>query len=131
MASTLETIATLAQAGFTKTEIVALLQAQAQQPKQQPAQQPAQQPTQQPTQQTAQQPAQQSTQQPAQQQPMQKSETEKLIEALGLKLDTLTSAVYGQNISSIGKATPQKTQDQITDDVIASIINPDGGVING
>ena len=127
MATTLEQIASLAQAGFTKSEIVALLtaqtqnQAQKQEQKQEQKQNPVTQPAANQEQKKEQEPV-----TPPVPQPVQKSETEKLIEALGLKLDSLATAVYGQNISSMGKPTITKTTDELTDDVIAHIINPDG-----
>ena len=48
------------------------------------------------------------------------SESEKLLAALGLKLDTLTQAVQAGNVSRIEGRDPGMT----TDDIIARIINP-------
>lgn len=90
----LEQIAALAAAGFTKAEILALVpQPGAQTPT--PAPTPAPQP--QPNPQPAQTPAPTPTPQPDPQPAPQPSETEKLLTALGLKLDTLTQAVQVGN----------------------------------
>lgn len=111
MASTLETIATLAKAGFTKDEIVAMLGAETK--KEAPVVT---------TQQEAEKQAKEEAKEPVVK-PQEKSETDKLLEALGLKMDTLTQAVYGKNISSLGVATPKE---ESVDDILAKIINPNG-----
>lgn len=52
------------------------------------------------------------------------SETEKLVKALGLKLEALTSAIQTSNVNNV----EQGGNNQLTtDDVIAQIINPQGG----
>ena len=51
------------------------------------------------------------------------SELQKLVSALGLKLDALTGAVQAHNVSSI----EGKTQTETAGDIIAKIINPHYG----
>lgn len=52
--------------------------------------------------------------------PPMESETEKLIKALGLKLDTAINAIHKSNVNNI-----EGTGEQITvDDVLAQILNP-------
>ena len=51
------------------------------------------------------------------------SETDKLVEALGLKMDALTSAIQTRNINNIeGNSTAETTED-----ILAKIINPNYG----
>lgn len=52
--------------------------------------------------------------------PSEPSETEKLVQALGMKFDALTSALQAKNVGSIEGTNNQTT----TDDIIARIINP-------
>ena len=62
---------------------------------------------------------------PAPANPAPESETEKLAQALGLKLDTLTQAIQAHNVGSI-EGNPVT---QTTDDIIAKIINPHYGEV--
>lgn len=98
----------LVRAGYTKAEIEAMNQPQ---PDPQPQPEPKPEPQPEPTKPTDPQP------QPA---PHIASESEKLLAALGLKLDTLTQAVQAGNVSRIEGKAPGMT----TDDIIARIINP-------
>lgn len=50
----------------------------------------------------------------------QPTETEKLIRALGLKLDTLTTAIHAANVGGMENPNNQMTPEQ----VVARIINP-------
>lgn len=50
------------------------------------------------------------------------SEVEKLVSALGMKLDTLTRAVVGRNIGGIEGHTP--TPEETAESIVARIINP-------
>lgn len=56
--------------------------------------------------------------------PKQETETEKLVKALGLKFDTLISAVQTKNVNSIEQGG---NNTMTSEDVIAHIINPKGG----
>ena len=51
------------------------------------------------------------------------TETEKLVTALGMKFDALTSALHAQNVRSMEGSDNQTT----TEDIIARIINPHYG----
>ena len=51
------------------------------------------------------------------------TETEKLVAALGMKFDALTSALHAQNVRSMEGTDNQTT----TEDIIARIINPHYG----
>ena len=55
--------------------------------------------------------------------PKQETETEKLVKALGLKFDTLISAVQAKNINNLEQGTPSVS----TDDILAKIIDPNYG----
>ena len=48
------------------------------------------------------------------------SEAEKLLAALGMKLDRLATAIHSANVGGIENSTPQET----TESIIAKIINP-------
>ena len=98
--TTLEQIAALAQAGFTKAEILAMST---------PAKTPEKAPD--PAPDTA----------PEQPNSRMMDETKKLFDAIGMKLDALTSAVQTQNMNT-GNGTVEETVDTI----LASIINPGG-----
>ena len=50
------------------------------------------------------------------------TEVEKLVSALGMKLDTLTRAVVGRNIGGIEGHTP--TPEETAESIVARIINP-------
>ena len=50
------------------------------------------------------------------------TEVEKLVGALGIKLDTLTRAVVGRNIGGIEGHTP--TPEETAESIVARIINP-------
>ena len=103
MENVLETIATLAKAGFSKYDIVGLLKS-GEQKKEEPAKE-----------------------EPKKEEPktQEKSEVEKLFESLGMKIDTLTGAIQKQNINSMGVGSLPK--DETADDVLAKIINPYSG----
>ena len=59
-------------------------------------------------------------------QPAAPSESEKLMTALGVKLDNLTSAIQSHNVKSV-----EGTNNTISsDDIIAKIINPHYGEVN-
>ena len=107
MANVLETIATLAGAGFTKSEIVELLKQN--QPEAKPEAKPEPQPKPQPE---------------PQPKTQEKSEIEKLFESLGMKIDTLTGAIQKQNIQGMSYGS---AHEETTDDILAKIINPTTG----
>lgn len=113
---TIEQLLTLVSAGFTKADILALAQAQ------NPAPTPAQNPAPTPAQEQAPAPTPAQEQAPA----PEKSETEKLIEALGNtlggRLSALETAVHMQNLRQSG--TPQ--EQETTETILAHIINPEG-----
>lgn len=124
MLSTRE-ILELIRAGFTKSEIDEMVKAEQKDPASTPeatpasdaptddpapSPDPAPAPTPAPTQDPAPAPA------PA----AAPSETEKLLAALGMKLDRMTAAMQHQNIGSVENPNNALTADQ----VIASIINP-------
>lgn len=112
----LEQIAALAAAGFTKAEILALVpQPGAQTPTPAPTPAPAPAPAQQPT--PAPTPAPQPDPQPA----PQPSETEKLLTALGLKLDTLTQAVQVGNTHKDMTGGQQPNALPSVDDVLLTL----------
>ena len=111
MASMLETIATLATAGFSKSEIVELLKQSQPEPK------PQQEPKTEPKPEHKQEPE-------AEPKTQDKSQIEKLFESLGMKIDTLTGAIQNQNIRSMGYGGPQE---ETTDEILARIINPVSG----
>lgn len=106
----------LVRAGYTKAEIEAMNQTEPPkptdpEPEPEPKPEPKPQPEPQP-----------EPVKPIDPQPVQHiaSESEKLLAALGLKLDTLTQAVQAGNVSRIEGKAPGMT----TDDIIARIINP-------
>lgn len=111
---TLEQLLTLVSAGFTKADILALAQANNPAPAPAPAPTPAQEPAPAPA------PAQEPAPAP------EKSETEKLIEALGTtlggRLSALETAVHMQNLRQSGNPQEPETADTI----LAHIINPEG-----
>ena len=108
MENVLETIATLAKAGFSKYDIVGLLKS-GEQKKEEPAKEEP------------------KKEEPKKEEPktQEKSEVEKLFESLGMKIDTLTGAIQKQNINSMGVGSLPK--DETADDVLAKIINPYSG----
>ena len=97
---TLNDLMALVNAGFTKAEIVAMT---AEQPSEQPKEQPKEQPSEQPSFMTD----------------TMFTESKKMFDALGMKMDTLTQAVQKSNMNS-GTGTVEETVDSI----LASIINP-------
>ena len=52
------------------------------------------------------------------------TETDKLLKALGIKLDAMTNAIQNSNVNNIEQGTVNVLT---AEDVIASIINPEGG----
>ena len=52
------------------------------------------------------------------------SETEKLVKALGLKLDGLAAAIQTRNVNSMEQGN---SNTMTTEEIIANIINPKGG----
>ncbi len=105
----------LIDAGFTKQDITALLSAQnvntnEETPTDTPSKTPAPAPAAAPA------PAPEETK-PTKPEP---SETDKLIAALGMKLDDLTSSIQAANVRNIEGRDP----DMSADDIIARIINP-------
>lgn len=113
MANVLETIATLAGAGFTKAEIVELLKQNQPEAKPEPQAKPEAKPQPKPEPQPDPQPKTQE-----------KSEIEKLFESLGMKIDTLTGAIQKQNIQGMSYGS---AHEETTDDILAHIINPTTG----
>ena len=110
--TTLEQIAALANAGFTKAEIVAMVTPVAPK-KEEPApkkEEPAP---------KKEEPAPAQAPQPNDRM---MDETRKLFDALGMRLDALTGAIQTSNLNS-GAGTTEETVDSI----LASIINPKGG----
>ena len=109
--TTLEQIAALANAGFTKAEIMAMAtqapKAEPQEPKKEEPAPKKEEPT----------PA-----QAPQPNDRMMDETKKLFDALGMRLDALTGAIQTGNLNS-GAGTTEETVDTI----LASIINPKGG----
>ena len=55
-----------------------------------------------------------------QEQPKEQTEVEKLVSALGLKIDRMTAAIQGRNIQTAENPTTELTPEQ----VVAHIINP-------
>lgn len=53
--------------------------------------------------------------------PKQESETEKLLKALGIKLDTMTTAIQNSNVNHFEQ---EKANVLTADDVVAQLINP-------
>ena len=106
--TTLEQIAALAQAGFTKAEILAM-STPAKPPEKAPDPAPDKAPEKAPD--------------PAPEQPNSRmmDETKKLFDAIGMKLDALTASVQRNNMNA-GNGTVEETVDSI----LASIINPGG-----
>lgn len=106
----------LIDAGFTKQDIVAMMNTTAQTvnneetPTDTPSKTPAPAPAAAPA------PAPEETK-PAKSEP---TETDKLIAALGMKLDNLTSSIQAANVRNIEGREP----DMSADDIIARIINP-------
>jgi len=116
----LEQIAALAAAGFTKSEILALVPqpgAQTPTPTVAPAPNPQPNPQPAPTPTPAPAPAPQPDPQPA----PQPSETEKLLTALGLKLDTLTQAVQVGNTHKDMTGGQQPNALPSVDDVLLTL----------
>ena len=104
----------LIRAGYTKKEIDAMVKAELKEPE--PAAhekdpEPVEDQKKEPA------PAEEQKQEPAA--APQETETEKMVKALGLKFDALTSALQNMNINNI-EGTNQLT----AEDVIAKIINP-------
>lgn len=112
----------LIRAGYKKEEIDAMIAAEASNP---PTPKPATDlaPAAEPAPAPATDPAPAAEPEPAK--PAPESETEKLAQALGLKLDTLTQAIQAHNVGSI-EGNPAT---QTTDDIIAKIINPHYGEV--
>ena len=106
--TTLEQIAALAQAGFTKAEILAM-STPAKPPEKVPDPAPDKAPD--PAPDTA----------PEQPNSRMMDETKKLFDAIGMKLDALTASVQKSNMNT-GNGTVEETVDSI----LASIINPGG-----
>jgi len=114
----LEQIAALAAAGFTKAEILALVpQPGAQTPTPAPTPQPLPNPQPTPAPAPTPTPAPQPDPQPA----PQPSETEKLLTALGLKLDTLTQAVQVGNTHKDMTGGQQPNALPSVDDVLLTL----------
>ena len=103
--TTLEQIAALAQAGFTKAEILAM-SASAKTPEKAPDKEPDKAPDKAPD------PAEQPNSRMM-------DETKKLFDAIGMKLDALTASVQKSNMNT-GNGTVEETVESI----LASIINP-------
>jgi len=110
--TTLEQIAALAQAGFTKAEILAMST---------PAKPPEKAPDPAPAPAPATEPAPDPAPTPEQPNSRMMDETRKLFDAIGMKLDALTASVQKSNLNA-GNGTVEETVDTI----LASIINPGG-----
>lgn len=121
MLSTRE-ILELIRAGFTKSEIDEMVKAEQQDPAPTPEATPASDaPSGDPAPSPEPSPAPTPTPTPADQAPAAApSETEKLLAALGMKLDRMTAAMQRQNIGGMENPNNQITPDQ----VVAQIINP-------
>ena len=107
----------LIRAGFKKEEIEALMKAE-KSPVPDKKPEPEKKPTE-PEKVTAKEPE----KEPEPYKKPEPSETEKLVAALGLKFDALTSAIQKSNVGSIEGSEPKDT----TNDIIARIINPHFG----
>lgn len=121
----IEQLAALVNAGFTKAEIMGLLgpaTAPAAVPDPTPAPAPATDPTPEPEQPKTPEPA----KAPEPTGPMVTDDVKQLFGALGMKLDTLTTAIHNSNLTK-GVSTVNES----TDDILAKIINPYGGDVNG
>lgn len=110
--TTLEQIAALAQAGFTKAEILAM-STPAKPPEKAPDPAPDKAPEKAPD------PAPDTA--PEQPNSRMMDETKKLFDAIGMKLDALTASVQKSNMNT-GNGTVEET----VDNILASIINPGG-----
>lgn len=106
--TTLEQIAALANAGFSKAEIMAMVTPVAPK-KEEPAPKKEE-------------PAPKKEEPAPQPNDRMMDETKKLFDALGMRIDALTGAIQTGNLNS-GAGTPEETVDSI----LASIINPKGG----
>ena len=109
----------LIRAGYTKVEIDAMIKAEAgAEDHQKAADEPAPEARDADPQEAAAEP------EPVKSDVKEESETEKMIKALGLRLDTLTKAVQKSNVNSIEGT---KTNEINADDIVAKIINPHYG----
>lgn len=103
----------LIRAGYKKEEIEAMMAAESkqnQEPKQEQKQEPKADPEPEPDRDP---------------EPPAKSETDKLVEALGMKLDSLTNAIQAKNVNQIEGGAAAETPD----DILAKIINPHFGEV--
>ena len=112
----------LIRAGYTRAEIDAMQKAEGSAPEAEPAAKPAAEPADAPEpeqKQTTEQnkPESVPTPSPEKKEP---TEVEKLVSALGLKIDRMTAAIQGRNITE----TENKTKELTPEQVVAQIINP-------
>ena len=115
---TYKEILELIRAGYSKKEIDAMVKAEQKEPepaapKKDP--EPVEDPKQEPV------PADEPKQEP--EAAPQETETEKLVKALGLRIDALTNALHTSNVNNL----EGKTNELTAEDVIAKIINPHYG----
>lgn len=101
----------LIDAGFTKSDILALAGSQQTEtkPKEEPKPEPKPEPKEEPK--------------PEPKPEPQETETDKLVKALGLQVEGLTKALQASNIRN----TEHGGQEESVDDILAKIINPNGG----
>ena len=112
----------LIRAGYTRAEIDAMQKAEGSAPEAKPAASPEAEPAAAPEpeqKQTTEQnkPESVPTPSPEKKEP---TEVEKLVSALGLKIDRMTAAIQGRNITE----TENKTKELTPEQVVAQIINP-------
>lgn len=108
----------LIRAGYTRAEIDAMQKAEGSAPEAEPAAEPAAAPEPEQKQTTEQnKPESVSAPSPEKKEP---TEVEKLVSALGLKIDRMTAAIQGRNITE----TENKTNELTPEQVVAQIINP-------
>jgi len=105
----LNEIIKLIDAGFTKSDILALAGSQQTEPKEEPKPEPKKEPKEEPK--------------PEPKPEPQETETDKLVKALGLQVEGLTKALQASNIRN----TEHGGQEESVDDILAKIINPKYG----
>lgn len=103
----------LIDAGFTKQDILALAGSQQTETKTEPKEEPKPEPKQEPKEEPKTEPKPEP----------QETETDKLVKALGLQVEGLTKALQASNIRN----TEHAGQEESVDDILAKIINPNGG----
>ena len=120
----------LIRAGYTRAEIDAMQKAEGSAPEAKPAASPEAKPAASPEAEPAAAPEPEQKQTTEQNKPesvptpspekKEPTEVEKLVSALGLKIDRMTAAIQGRNITE----TENKTKELTPEQVVAQIINP-------